>query len=63
VTGKEDLMGKTAIVKEALRPEGTVFYDGELWNAVSKSGHIEPGEEVIIENVNKLTLTVAKKPQ
>jgi membrane-bound serine protease (ClpP class) len=62
VTGKEDLMGKTAEVKETLDPEGTVFYQGEYWNAVSNSGKIDRGEEVIIEKVDGLILTVTKKP-
>ena len=60
-TGEEDLKGKTAIVKETLNPEGTVFYQGELWNAVSKSGKIETREEVIIENVDGLMFYVVRK--
>ena len=56
-----DLKGKTAIVKETLNPKGTVFYQGELWNAESKSGKIETGEEVIIENVDGLMLNVVRK--
>jgi membrane-bound serine protease (ClpP class) len=62
-TGREDLKGKTAIVKETLNPKGTVFYQGEYWNAVSKSGKIETGEEVIIENVDGLMLNVERKPK
>ena len=61
-TGEEDLKGKTAIVKETLNPEGTVFCQGEYWNAMSKSGKIETGEEVTIENVNGLMLEVVRKP-
>ena len=61
VTGKEDLLGQTAEVKESLDPEGTVFYQGEYWNAISNSGKIERGEEVIIEKVDGLILTVTKK--
>ena len=60
-TGKEDLLGKTVEVKERLQPEGTVFYEGELWRAISASGNIEPGEEVVITKVTGLKLTVAKK--
>jgi membrane-bound serine protease (ClpP class) len=61
VTGKEDLVGQTAEVKEPLDPEGTVFYQGEYWNAVSNSGKIDHGEEVIIEKVDGLILIVARK--
>jgi membrane-bound serine protease (ClpP class) len=60
-TGKEELKGKTAVVREMLAPEGTVVYQGDLWNAVAKSGTIEPGEEVIISEVEGLTLIVTKK--
>jgi membrane-bound serine protease (ClpP class) len=61
VTGKEDLEGRTAVVRETLDPEGTVFYQGEYWNAISRSGKIERGEEVTIEKVDGLILQVAKK--
>jgi len=60
-TGREELIGKTAVVKVALDPEGTVFYKGELWIAISEKGRIEPSEEVIITKVEGLTLTVTKK--
>jgi membrane-bound serine protease (ClpP class) len=60
-TGKEDLKGSIAVVREKLDPEGVVFVDGGLWNAVSQSGKIEAGQEVIIIEVNGLTLTVKNK--
>jgi membrane-bound ClpP family serine protease len=60
-TGTEDLKGKTAVVKEPLNPEGTVIYQGELWNAISNSGKIQIGEEVIITGVDGLMLSVIKK--
>ena len=60
-TGKEDLIGKEAIVKEALSPEGTVLFEGELWKALSESGNIEIGEEVLISKVDGLKLIVTKK--
>jgi membrane-bound serine protease (ClpP class) len=60
-TGKEDLKGKSVVVRETLDPEGTIFYEGELWKAVSDSGRIEPGEEVVITKVKGLKLTVTKK--
>ncbi len=60
-TGREELIGKTAAVKIALNPEGTVFYKGERWNAVSEEGEIKPGEEVIISRVDGLVLYVNKK--
>ncbi|MFC1915354.1 nodulation protein NfeD [Chloroflexota bacterium] len=60
-TGKEDLIGKRAIVKEALDPEGMIFYKGERWTAISDKSRVEPGEEVIITEVDGLTLHVIKK--
>jgi membrane-bound serine protease (ClpP class) len=60
-TGREELAGKTAVVKVALNPAGTVFYKGELWSAISESGEAKPGEEVIINRIDGLTLYVNKK--
>ena len=60
-TGREELVGKTALVKVALDPEGTVFFKGERWTAISDSSRVEPGEEVIITKVDGLMLYVTKK--
>jgi len=62
-TGREELIGKTAVVKVALAPEGEVFFKGELWTAVSEKGRVKPGEEVIINKVDGLTLYVTRKPK
>ena len=59
--GREDLIGKTAEAREALEPKGIVFVEGERWAAVSESGRVEPGEEVIITKVEGLKLYVDKK--
>jgi membrane-bound serine protease (ClpP class) len=60
-SGKEELVGKTAVVKVALNPEGMVLFKGELWTAVSEKGRVKPGEEVIITRVEGLKLYVTKK--
>ena len=60
-TGREELIGKRAVVKEALDPEGTVFYKGELWAAISEKGRIEADEEVIITAMDGLILNVVRK--
>jgi len=60
-SGKEELVGKTAVVKVALEPEGMVLFKGELWTAVSEKGRVKPGEEVIITRVDGLKLYVTKK--
>ncbi|MFC2025289.1 NfeD family protein [Chloroflexota bacterium] len=59
--GREDLVGKTAEVKVVLNPKGTVFVEGEQWTAISETGRVSPGEEVIISKVDGLKLYVTKK--
>lgn len=59
--GKEDLIGSVAVVESALTPRGTVFVEGEIWNAVLDDGTAAPDEEVIITAVNGLKLEVTKK--
>ncbi len=58
--GMEDLIGKTAEVKTALNPKGTVRIEGELWMAISEDGQMEPGDEVVITKVDHLKVWVTK---
>jgi membrane-bound ClpP family serine protease len=58
--GKEEMIGKTAVVKTALDPKGTAFLEGEQWTAISEEGRIEPGEEVTISKVDGLKVYVTK---
>ena len=60
-SGREELVGKTAVVRAALDPEGMVLFKGELWTAISEGGRVKPGEEVIITRVEGLKLYVKKK--
>jgi membrane-bound serine protease (ClpP class) len=60
-TGREELLGKTAVVRTPLEPEGKVLYEGEIWTAVLDQGHAEPNEEVTIRNIDGLKLYVIKK--
>ena len=62
-SGWEVLVGKTAVVKVALAPEGTVLYKGERWTAVSEEGRVKPGENVVINRVDSLKLYVTKLPK
>ena len=59
--GKEDLVGRTAVVDIALEPKGVVLVEGERWTAITDKGQIEPEEEVIITKVEGLKLRVTKK--
>jgi len=60
-TGREELVGKKAVVKAALEPKGTVLHEGELWTAVLDKGRAKPGEEVTITKFDGLKLYVTKK--
>jgi len=62
-TGREGLVGQTAIAQTALDPKGTVLIRGERWNAWVENGTIERGEEVIVTKVEGLKLKVAKEPK
>ena len=59
--GVEDMIGKEAVVRTALKPKGTVLAEGELWTAIAEGSTIEAGEEVIITKVEGLKLWVTKK--
>ena len=60
-TGAEGMIGKLAIAKTPLAPEGRVLAEGELWTAVTEGDKITRGEEVIINKVEGLKLWVKKK--
>lgn len=59
--GREELVGKTAVVAVALCPKGVVLVEGERWTAEVDKGQVEPEEEVIITKVDGLKLYVTKK--
>ncbi len=61
LAGREELIGKIAEVKTVMKPKGTVFIQGERWNAISEGDQLEPGEEVIVTKVDGLKLWVTKK--
>ncbi len=55
------LVGTTGIVSAELAPSGMVFVGGEEWGAVSDTGDaIEEGAEVVVTEVEGLTLKVYK---
>ena len=59
--GREDLVGRTAVVDIALKPTGVVLVEGERWTATLDNGRAEPEEEVIITKVAGLKLSVTRK--
>jgi len=59
--GREELVGRKAVVEIALDPKGLVLVEGEHWTAVVDKGRAEPEEEVIITGVDGLKLMVTRK--
>jgi membrane-bound ClpP family serine protease len=60
--GVEEMVGKEAVVRTPLDPEGTVLAEGELWTAIAEDSTMNPGEEVIITKTEGLRLWVTRKP-
>ncbi len=55
------LIGATGVVSAPLTPSGMVFVSGEEWSAISDTGDsIEEGAEVVITEIEGLTLKVYK---
>jgi membrane-bound serine protease (ClpP class) len=59
--GMETAIGREAVVRTTLDPEGFVFFDGEMWTAESAEGAIQEGERVIITEVHGLRLKVKRQ--
>lgn len=57
-----DLVGADAVAQQALSPCGYVKLRGELWRAELVSPHatVSPGETVVVESVDGLTLKVRR---
>ena len=60
-TGREGMVGKVAVARTPLDPTGTVFIHGERWEATVDEGRVEPGEEVVVTQIEGLALRVARK--
>jgi membrane protein implicated in regulation of membrane protease activity len=58
VMGRRTMIGDVAVVVRVEKAEVKVEYKGEIWSAIS-SGPLQPGQEVIIQKVDALTLRVA----
>jgi membrane-bound serine protease (ClpP class) len=63
-TGREELVGTRGEVRTALDPSGQVAAAGSVWGArlASGSGPLRPGDRVIVEAVDGLTLVVRPEP-
>ncbi|HEX5762306.1 MAG TPA: NfeD family protein [Solirubrobacterales bacterium] len=64
-TGPEELIGARAEVRTPLDPEGQVWIEGALWRARLSGGDggaPRPGDRVVVEAVEGLTLMVRPEP-
>jgi membrane-bound serine protease (ClpP class) len=60
-TGSEEMIGERGIVRSAFDPVGHVFVRGALWRATpADSTSLAVGDEVVVEKIDGLTLTVRK---
>jgi membrane-bound ClpP family serine protease len=62
LTGVPAMIGREAVVKTWSGNEGRVTIRGELWRAVSAAA-LAPGDRVIVEEVERLTLKVKPLPR
>lgn len=61
VDNKSHLIGLEGIAATVLRPSGKVEIDGDVLDAISEFGYINPGEKVIINKYESGQLYVSKK--
>jgi membrane-bound serine protease (ClpP class) len=61
-SGSEGLIGRIGVVRCTPAPLGQVFVDGALWRArlwgLEEQREVGPGDPVVVERVDGLTLTV-----
>jgi membrane-bound serine protease (ClpP class) len=57
-TGQEAIVGRLAEVRRRLDPDGMVFVEGALWQAISEDGAVDAGDWVRVVAVHDLRLIV-----
>lgn len=60
--GEQALVGRLAVARSRLDPEGFVFLEGGRWRATAEGGAIQEGERVRVTEVRGLKLTVRREP-
>ncbi len=60
--GAQALVGRVAVARTPLDPEGFVFFDGARWRATADDAPVSQGERVRVTSVKGLRLTVRKDP-
>jgi membrane-bound serine protease (ClpP class) len=62
VTGEQGMIGMIGVARSPLTPQGKVFVNGELWNAVALAP-VKSGESVRVRSVHGLTVEVEPETQ
>lgn len=62
VTGEQGMVGMIGVARSPLTPQGKVFVNGELWNAVALAP-VKSGEPVRVRSVHGLTVEVEPETQ
>ena len=60
IDASEAMIGKLAEVRRRLDPDGMVFVEGALWQAISEDGAAEVGDWVRVSAVHDLRLVVRR---
>lgn len=60
MTGSEGLIGEKGKALESFDKKGSVLVHGERWNAILDEGYIEKDDEVIVQEIQGLTIIVKK---
>ncbi len=58
--GPSGLVGREAVARTAIDPEGTVLFEGTGWKARAEGEPVSEGERVVITRVDHLTVVVRK---
>ena len=61
VTGVHAMIGSKGEAITLIDPDGMIKINGEMWNAISLSGKISSGENVIVKEIKDLTLYVERE--
>jgi len=59
-TGAHAMIGSKGEAINLIDPDGMIKINGEMWNAISLSGKISAGENVIVKEIKDLTLYVER---
>ena len=59
-SGPQALVGREAVARTAIDPEGVVFFEGARWQARVEGPPVQEGDHVIVTRIDGLTVTVRK---